>query len=33
VSGDGDFDLLVNKLRVDKGKIAVVYGVSTLTSA
>ena len=33
VSGDGDFDLLVNKLRVDKGKVVEVYGVSTLTSA
>ena len=32
VSGDGDFDLLVNKLRVDKGKIVEVYGVSKLTS-
>jgi uncharacterized LabA/DUF88 family protein len=33
VSGDGDFDLLVNKLRIDKGKFVEVYGVSTLTSA
>ena len=32
VSGDGDFDLLVNKLRVDKGKFVQVYGVSQLTS-
>lgn len=32
VSGDGDFDLLVNKLRVNKGKIVEVYGVSQLTS-
>lgn len=31
-SGDGDFDLLVNKLRVDKGKLVEVYGVSQLTS-
>jgi uncharacterized LabA/DUF88 family protein len=33
VSGDGDFDLLVNKLRIDKGKRVEVYGVSKLTSA
>ena len=33
VSGDGDFDLLVNKLRIDKGKYVEVYGVSALTSA
>ena len=33
VSGDGDFDLLVNKLRIDKGKVVEVYGVSKLTSA
>lgn len=32
VSGDGDFDLLVNNLRVDKGKRVEVYGVSQLTS-
>lgn len=32
VSGDGDFELLVNKLRVDKGKLVEVYGVSELTS-
>ncbi|MFK8068838.1 MAG: NYN domain-containing protein [Gammaproteobacteria bacterium] len=32
VSGDGDFDLLVNKLRIDKGKRVEVYGVSKLTS-
>ena len=32
VSGDGDFDLLVNKLRVNKGKFVEVYGVSQLTS-
>lgn len=33
VSGDGDFDLLVDKLRVDKGKEVEVYGVAKLTSA
>ena len=33
VSGDGDFDLLVNKLRVDKGKRVEVYGVAALTAA
>ncbi len=33
VSGDGDFDLLVNKLRVDKGKWVEVYGVAKLTAA
>ncbi len=32
VSGDGDFDLLANKLRVDKHKRVEVYGVPTLTS-
>jgi uncharacterized protein (TIGR00288 family) len=32
VSGDGDFDLLVNKLRVDKGKTVEVYGVEKLTA-
>ena len=32
VSGDGDFDLLVNKLRINKGKIVEVYGVAKLTS-
>lgn len=32
VSGDGDFDLLVNKLRIDKGKYVEVYGVPELTS-
>ena len=32
VSGDGDFDLLVNKLRVDKAKRVEVYGVSKLTA-
>lgn len=33
VSGDGDFDLLVNKLKVDKGKKVEVYGVAKLTAA
>lgn len=33
VSGDGDFDLLANKLRVGKGKIVEVYGVEKLTAA
>lgn len=33
VSGDGDFDLLVDKLRVDKGKHVEVYGVPSLTSS
>ncbi len=32
VSGDGDFDLLVNKLRADKGKKVEVYGVAKLTA-
>ncbi|MFT5504963.1 MAG: uncharacterized LabA/DUF88 family protein [Gammaproteobacteria bacterium] len=32
VSGDGDFDLLVNKIRVDKGKRVEVYGVAKLTA-
>lgn len=32
VSGDGDFDLLVNKL-VEKGKIVEVYGVPKLTAS
>lgn len=32
VSGDGDFDLLVNKLRLDKGKFVEVYGVAKLTA-
>ncbi|MGJ8669013.1 MAG: NYN domain-containing protein [Oceanococcus sp.] len=32
-SGDGDFDLLVNKLRLDKGKTVEVYGVKKLTAA
>ena len=33
VSGDGDFDLLVSKLRVDKGKWVEVYGIAKLTAA
>ncbi|MDF2177746.1 NYN domain-containing protein [Aliiglaciecola sp. CAU 1673] len=33
VSGDGDFDLLVDKLRVDKGKRVEVYGVPELTAS
>ena len=32
VSGDGDFDLLVNKLCIDKGKRVEVYSVSKLTA-
>ena len=32
VSGDGDFDLLVDKLRVDNGKHVDVYGVAPLTA-
>lgn len=32
VSGDGDFDLLVNKLRMDRGKKVEVYGVANLTA-
>lgn len=32
VSGDGDFDLLVNKLRIDKGKRVEVYGVANLSA-
>ena len=32
VSGDGDFDLLVDKLRVGKGKHVDVYGVAPLTA-
>lgn len=32
VSGDGDFDLLVNKLRIDKAKRVEVYGVANLTA-
>lgn len=33
VSGDGDFDLLAKKLRIDKGKVVEVYGVAQLTAA
>ncbi|GAB6261316.1 NYN domain-containing protein [Photobacterium sp. CCB-ST2H9] len=33
VSGDGDFDLLLNKLRVGKGKQVELYGVPDLTAA
>jgi len=33
VSGDGDFDLLVDKLRIDRGKLVEVYGVANLSSA
>ncbi|TVP50079.1 MAG: NYN domain-containing protein [Halomonas sp.] len=33
VSGDGDFDLLVNKLRTKHGKKVEVYGVPKLTAA
>jgi uncharacterized LabA/DUF88 family protein len=33
VSGDGDFDLLVDKLRIKKGKYVEVYGVASLTSS
>ncbi|WGL15786.1 NYN domain-containing protein [Microbulbifer bruguierae] len=32
VSGDGDFSILVDKLRIDKGKLVEVYGVEALTS-
>lgn len=32
VSGDGDFDLLVNKLCIDKAKRVEVYGVANLTA-
>jgi len=32
VSGDGDFDLLANKIRVEKGKRVEVYGVAKLTA-
>lgn len=32
VSGDGDFDILVNYLRVEKGKRVEVYGVPQLTA-
>lgn len=33
VSGDGDFDLLVDKIRLGKGKNVDVYGVPQLTAA
>ena len=33
VSGDGDFDLLVDNLRVGKNKSVEVYGVAKLTAA
>ncbi|MDQ7729633.1 NYN domain-containing protein [Halomonas sp. SpR8] len=33
VSGDGDFDLLANKIRVKHGKRVEVYGVPQLTAA
>ncbi|BBI64830.1 hypothetical protein HSBAA_61360 [Vreelandella sulfidaeris] len=33
VSGDGDFDLLVNKIRVKYGKEVEVYGVPQFTAA
>jgi len=32
VSGDGDFDLLANKLRVEKQKKVEIYGVAKLTA-
>lgn len=32
VSGDGDFDILVDKLRCDRGKIVEVYGAPGLTA-
>lgn len=32
VSGDGDFDLLVQKVRTSKGKTVEVYGVADLTA-
>ena len=32
VSGDGDFDLLANKIRVEKNKRVEVYGVAKLTA-
>ncbi len=32
VSGDGDFDLLANKIRVERGKRVEVYGVAKLTA-
>ncbi|GAB2901913.1 NYN domain-containing protein [Microbulbifer echini] len=33
VSGDGDFDILAQKLRLDRGKRVEVYGVPDLTAA
>ncbi|MGP9798202.1 NYN domain-containing protein [Halomonas sp. 86] len=33
VTGDGDFDLLVNKIRIKYGKKVEVYGVPQLTAA
>jgi uncharacterized LabA/DUF88 family protein len=33
VSGDGDFDLLVDKIRQDMNKVVEVYGVPQLTAA
>jgi uncharacterized LabA/DUF88 family protein len=33
VTGDGDFDMLANRLRLGKGKIVEVYGVQKLTAA
>ena len=32
-TGDGDFDILANKLRIDKNKTVEVYGVAELTAA
>ena len=32
-SGDGDFDLLVEKLKIDFGLVIEVYGVPGLTAA
>ena len=32
VSGDGDFDLLADKIREEKGKRVEVYGVAQLTA-
>ncbi len=32
VTGDGDFDLLVQKLRTGSGKVVEVYGVAALTA-
>jgi len=32
-SGDGDFDLLINKIRKDFGVSVEVYGVAQLTAA